>query len=246
MSAPGYTCNSYTFCYDATVLAAGLACNYTDSILDIITLFDNANEVSCQSNVSSWFNRMSGGDGTVLPIELTQFAAQWQDRAVVINWNTAAELNTSHFELERTGENGTEWELIATKQAAGNSTHTLNYRYTDRTAPAGSNYYRLRAVDQDQTFSMHGPVHVRVPFSMTGTLQISPNPAAEKAWVKMTTDQEAQRAWSLKSTDGRPVLTGMETLTSGAQVFELNLSGIPSGVYYFHMEGYPSAILIRQ
>jgi len=243
---PGYSCNSYSFYYDATVLTAGTACNYTDSILDIITLYDNGVFSAGTSNVSSWSNRMSGGDGTVLPIELLRFAAIWQEPAVSVQWSTATEIQTDYFEVLRADAQGSSWTVIGRVPAAGYSVSERRYALTDAEAPAGSVYYRLRAVDTDQSFTEHGPVHVRVPLPENQAIQWWPNPVDQQAFIRFTNRVEQPLSWTISSMDGKPLLSGSFAGQAGVQIEVLTLEALPAGMYAFQLAGFAPVPVFKQ
>ena len=91
-----------------------------------------------------------------LPVELTQFEATPYPQWNVINWTTASEQNSSHFDLEMSLD-GEEWRKIATKSAAGNSTQEIKYSYIDYNLNSLV-YYRLQQFDIDGQFKIYGPI----------------------------------------------------------------------------------------
>jgi hypothetical protein len=91
-----------------------------------------------------------------LPVELTQFEATPYPQWNVINWTTASEQNSSHFDLEMSLD-GEEWRKIATKSAAGNSTQEIKYSHIDYNLNSLV-YYRLQQFDIDGQFKTYGPI----------------------------------------------------------------------------------------
>lgn len=82
------------------------------------------------------------------PITLLYFSAKNTEGGNLLNWATAAEINNSHFIIERS-EDGVHFETIGTIAGAGNSNAVLEYSYTDLTYTSQVNYYRIRQVDFD-------------------------------------------------------------------------------------------------
>jgi hypothetical protein len=70
---------------------------------------------------------------------------------VLISWSTASERNNNYFELERSTD-AYNWTTVAKVQGAGYSTSKLEYEYTDKSAPFGRVYYRIKQVDFDGEF----------------------------------------------------------------------------------------------
>jgi hypothetical protein len=82
------------------------------------------------------------------PVILTSFKAQSQSRGIDLIWSTAQELNSSHFNIERSA-NGTDWKAIGRAEAANYASDARLYQFTDNQALVGKNYYRLQQVDLD-------------------------------------------------------------------------------------------------
>ncbi|MGV3539219.1 MAG: T9SS type A sorting domain-containing protein [Rufibacter sp.] len=86
--------------------------------------------------------------GNPLPVSLTRFEGVSRNGAVELIWTTATEINNDRFEIERS-LNGTDFVKVGEVKGNGNTTVTIDYAFTDRQAPAGTSYYRLRQVDVD-------------------------------------------------------------------------------------------------
>ncbi|MEP7255601.1 MAG: T9SS type A sorting domain-containing protein [Ferruginibacter sp.] len=97
-----------------------------------------------------------------LPITLTEFKGTLQDKNVLLQWSTSTELNSKHFELEKSFD-GTNFRKIATVPAAGYSNTTKQYSYVDREPLTEKNYYRLRSVDIDGNFKLSNIVLIKSP-----------------------------------------------------------------------------------
>lgn len=104
----------------------------------------------------SWFN-IGGNSGNPLPVELMYFDGVKYPTFNMLKWATASEHNSSHFDLERSGD-GTDWRVIATKTAAGNSNTQLNYSYLDALKEFTTHYYRLIQYDTDGQSKTYGPI----------------------------------------------------------------------------------------
>ncbi len=89
----------------------------------------------------------------VLPLELMSFAAEKFDHNTArLFWRTASERNTSHFVVERMSSIGL-FDSLGVVQAAGESDIVLEYSFLDLLPMPGVNYYRLKMVDYDKTFT---------------------------------------------------------------------------------------------
>lgn len=87
-----------------------------------------------------------------LPIELLSFTATPNGNSNLLKWSTATETNNDYFAIEKTGD-GISWTEIGRVVGAGNSTHILNYQFSDNNLIAGVSYYRLKQVDYNGQYT---------------------------------------------------------------------------------------------
>jgi G8 domain-containing protein len=95
-------------------------------------------------------NSPSGFTLVTLPVSFVSFSANRGNGTVQLVWNTANEINNSHFEVERSA-NGSDWTMLG-NVAAGTSSSFDSYSYMDEAAPAGQTQYRIRQVDLDGNY----------------------------------------------------------------------------------------------
>lgn len=93
------------------------------------------------------------GGGASLPIELLSFTAKANStNEVQLDWSTAVEINNDHFVVERSID-GKNWETVAKVTGAGNSSIQQAYTSYDHEPAGGTNYYRLKQIDTDGSFT---------------------------------------------------------------------------------------------
>ncbi|MBA2331030.1 MAG: T9SS type A sorting domain-containing protein [Flavisolibacter sp.] len=162
---------------------------------------------------------------TVLPIWDLKFTVAKRNGVAVLNWSTAAESNTSLFEILRSSD-GSHFTKIGEKGAAGNSMLTSYYSFEDAAPLAGTNFYKLKSVDIDgkATFSKVW----RLQFDHT-RLTFWPNPAREQLMISNMFSQKNKI--TIKNAVGAVVLrqTAFATYTT------LHISHINKGIYYAHV-----------
>ena len=86
----------------------------------------------------------------VLPVTLSSFNIQKDNKSVLLKWRTEFEMNTNYFSLERSN-NGINFKEIGRVAAAGFSNLGRDYTYNDNSTTdlKGTVYYRLVTVDVD-------------------------------------------------------------------------------------------------
>jgi hypothetical protein len=147
------------------------------------------------TNSGSYYNRSTGTYGSsdttgfaamsALPMELISFDVVNENGSAKLQWSTSSEINSSHFELEKSID-GITWDIFNHLQAAGYSTNVINYRAFDYNLGTVKTYYRLKLVDFDGTWE-HSDV--RVIDQKTNSFSIYPNPSNSnkinlKGWLE--------------------------------------------------------------
>ncbi|MGM0580669.1 MAG: T9SS type A sorting domain-containing protein [Bacteroidota bacterium] len=156
---------------------------------------EGAENTTCEGDNNCPTFNVDDCDGTgdslcgeeALPIELKTFSASKSGTNISLDWVTAKEENFSHFEVERSLDQEN-WEQIGLVQGMGESMSDVNYDFTDRNAPFGVIYYRLKAVDIDATFEYSPVVKIEVGFE--GKLAVSPNPVKDASNLKVQVPKE--------------------------------------------------------
>lgn len=128
-----------------------------------------------------------------LPVKLVSFEAKQVENQIDLNWLTSEESNSDYFEIQKSTD-GIRWAAIGKVNATGTSRATKKYGFIDTSPEPGQNYYRLKMVDQDQTYALST---IKVVFfdSVTGKgeLVVYPNPVADKLYLSLDKGQVLQR-----------------------------------------------------
>ncbi|MBP7557750.1 MAG: T9SS type A sorting domain-containing protein [Chitinophagaceae bacterium] len=165
-----------------------------------------------------------------LPLQFTRFTVTCNNNTAVINWQTAIEINTHHFEVQRS-INGTDWMTVATQPAAGQSSSLLNYTYTDP-APASPDklFYRILCVDLDGSKNY---TPTRTFTCGTGlSWQVWPNPVKQQAYVSLKLDEASNVSIQLLDSKGAAVRHWQKELLRGDNRLVIDMQDVSSGIYY--------------
>ncbi|SEJ49728.1 Por secretion system C-terminal sorting domain-containing protein [Dyadobacter sp. SG02] len=156
-----------------------------------------------------------------LPVALARFDAVREGNAALLTWSTNSEINSDHFEVQRSG-NAKDWESIGSVAAARESQVLTDYHFVDlHPLVLQESFYRLRMVDTDGTFAYS---RIRnLSFSGSGKSLAYPNPATEKLFV-----QDFSQVSSACITDmsGKVVYRTSKVSDAGIQV-----DNLPAGLY---------------
>lgn len=169
----------------------------------------------------------SGFSMVTLPVDFVSFSAHRSNGAVELIWNTANEVNNSHFDVERSA-NGSDWETIGqVAAAAGNSGLSNSYMFTDASAPAAQTQYRIRQVDLDGNFQYSQVVLVGGTATATARATIF---ASGKTVSVVLQHETSSRLIVRVITLGGQVLQ-QQAFESAAGRIDLSVAAATTGVY---------------
>lgn len=133
-----------------------------------------------------------------LPVELIYFKPFLTEKGVLLKWQTASEINNSHFEIEHSSD-GLIWSKIGEQMGSGNSTSILEYSYLHNNPSFGKNFYRLKQFDFDGQYDLS---NVEVIYYQNPQFTISPNvlEVGETIVLKSLNDIEFIRLFALDGT----------------------------------------------
>ena len=152
-------------------------------------------------------------EGGPLPVEFVDISARQKGSGVSIQWSTSQEINSKSFVIEKSADGNTNWSIVATVSAAGNSSTVKNYNAYDAQPLKGINFYRIRQVDKDGNFKYSKTVSVKLNFNTTGVSVIanpfhnaltidftsSTSQVISARLVDITGKQVAAEKWSVNS-----------------------------------------------
>lgn len=159
-----------------------------------------------------------------LPVKFLSFTANaTNSKQVSLNWKTAYEINSHHFEIERSSD-GSSFETIATISSNGTATNGSSYSMIDPKPFDGINFYRLKQVDADGKISYSQIRQVR--FS-SGKILIYPNPATNRVNVQPANGKLLSSV-ALYDIHGK-LLAGKTNIAG--QDATIDVSALPAGFY---------------
>jgi hypothetical protein len=127
---------------------------------------------------------------SVLPLNLTNFTAEWVNNNVVLNWNTTNEVNVKSFDAQKSTD-GINFETISTLLANNNEKN--NYSVSDNDV-VSTTYYRIKMNDQDgkSTFSDIKKVNAKG----NNPVSVYPNPAQNAITIKAASKFNEAKIWN--------------------------------------------------
>lgn len=167
------------------------------------------------------------GGCRIMPVDFLSFTATIEKLGSksTLTWSTAKEWQNSHFEIERSIDDITNWKTIGEVEGNGFSDSSIEYTFADRNLPTeGSRiYYRIRQVNFDKKTSYSSIQAIQLdPVKRIANWTAYPNPTNGTDFRLELTDpglaKDAPLYAILSSTHGQ------QSLVSGTTVDEINTS----------------------
>lgn len=159
-----------------------------------------------------------------LPVDLTSFTARVQQQSIALDWKTASETATSHFDIERAVENN-EFRKIGVVNAQGNSSNATAYSFIDSDPAGGVNKYRLKMTDIDGKFTYSKIVTATI--RKETLLTVRPVPANNQVTI-----QAAVPLVSVDITDILGRVVRRVSVGNGSKTIQVNIADLKPGAYY--------------
>ncbi|MFI5222080.1 MAG: T9SS type A sorting domain-containing protein, partial [Bacteroidia bacterium] len=180
-----------------------------------------------------------GGDSTsnALPVKLIILTVQETNHNAILTWQTASEINSDHFEIEKsldlpTGQAGnSHWSFIGKLDAAGNSNETRNYLFKDDITTNNKQqttnlYYRLKQIDKDGSVTNSNIVALDLK-KLSNSVILFPLPLKNVLTV-VSQNNEVVHQITIYDLSGKQLITGDSN--------ELDVSGLAQGMYIAKIE----------
>lgn len=107
-----------------------------------------------------------------LPVQIVHLQAITKEEGVRLSWDVEHEINVIHYIVEHSVD-GSAFEYLGTVRADGGRS---GYQYLHETPSQGMNYYRLRIVEEDETYTFSNIVTANWLIKTPPVITIYPNP----------------------------------------------------------------------
>ncbi|MFI5218699.1 MAG: T9SS type A sorting domain-containing protein [Bacteroidia bacterium] len=234
--APG---NTISFTYSLYTAGCGLIQSgnvFASNIITGLTIGTNYQICYTLTSACSWDSLIYPyvyTTSNALPVELIAFDASPSKDKVQISWSTASELNSKEFIIERT-RNALDFEEIAHVKGAGTTTTLNNYRSFDLQPLNGNNYYRLKQIDFNGSYS-YSKLAVAV-FESTGiNLSIIPNPANDDFALRFQATGNSSASIKISDIRGKELLSTSLNPVEGITLYAVSAAEFSQGIYFVQL-----------
>jgi hypothetical protein len=217
--------------------------NYPPPMYDGLHLIPTGNGIVGSSNINytilGGITSFSGGTGGVILVpdillgtELVNFRGRYDANTKfdVLNWETNSEINNARFDVERSASAADGFVKIGEVAGHGTTIVANSYQFNDTHPLLGVNYYRLRQVDTDGSFTYSQVIAVETPSEMSSYI-VYPNPTSGAVTYQFYLDTPDKVEIEVLNLLGQRLQTRTFELMEGAQQLQLDLSDYPNATY---------------
>lgn len=187
-----------------------------------------------------------------LPVKLLNIFANKVKNDVLVNWSTASELNSSHYEIERS-VNGTLFVKAGTLESHNNATGSA-YSFKDINAVGFSTgstmFYRLKIVDKDGRYEYSPVAVVKLDKDLMTMVDVYPNPFVQDAVLRINVTSRQLARIRVTDMSGRVFYNRQQVIQAGINLVSIKNSHLLAGGSYLAtvvIEGKQFAVkLVRQ
>jgi hypothetical protein len=173
------------------------------------------------------FTIASADASNPLPVKLVKFSVRKENETALLQWSTTEEINSDRFEIENSLD-ALNWQKIGETKASGESTVLSDYQFVDKMPFAGLNYYRLKMIDKDETFSYSRIESIKLKSAAKTVMY--PNPVSDRMFIETAKGLSITKV-KLTNNHGTDVLAiNAPGVNSG-----IDLSKLPAGVYFVNI-----------
>jgi hypothetical protein len=217
--------------------------NDVTSAMDLVGLTNVPSNTDAGAN--GGLDMMAGGgyfvQSSILPLQLKNLEASVKNTDVALTWAGESQINVSHFEIERSTGTPDKFEKIGKVDASGLN---QSYSFTDVSVPQGKAlYYRLKVVDNDDSYSYSSVVRAAV--SIKQSYQLIPS-VAKRGEVVYLSSRELTNGLAKELTimnGNGQVVYASRILQNG--VVPIQTSQLSAGLYVLKIQTETEVTLLR-
>ncbi|MCU0430477.1 MAG: hypothetical protein MUF42_10950 [Cytophagaceae bacterium] len=202
---------------------------------ELFILYINNYSISSTAFNFNW-NLSNGAslDCTPLPVDLSGLVGEIQHEGNMLRWSTTFEINSETFQVQRS-EDGILFSTIHSMKAAQHSDQTIHYQHLDANPLKKSYFYRLAQIDLDGRYYYSNTIHLKNKPSFS-ILSLSPNPAPERAILRLSADSEERIELEILNAMGQAMFREEIMLQPGLNEVEIPCEQYEHGIYFIKLK----------
>ncbi len=164
-------------------------------------------------------------------VELLSFVGSAEESANLLSWQTASEIETDYFVLERS-DDGSDFSELARVAAKAGTHSRASYFFADSENLKGVLYYRLSEIEQSGTTKVVSNVlTIERDFVDFEIVSISPVPVSTDLQISLSSSKDDFLYWFTCDLTGKVVDSGQQDIPAGFSEFYIPVGDYAKGAY---------------
>lgn len=210
--------------------------------IDYSTLANGAYVLEIQGgNCKSTPTIEAFGVNVALPIYISNFEGKSVKEGVELTWNVVSEQDGKEFEVLRFDDRMQNEEVLG--KVALTDQRIGKYSFLDKNPMLGTNYYQLKQIDIDGTYTKSKIVAVK-PELLSATV-IAPNPAQDFVNVQFSSRTAGTSEVTIYNLAGQPVSASTIRISEGENNHRINVKKLGGGHYFMKINHGGEATKLR-
>lgn len=157
------------------------------------------------------------------------------DFGVSLEWTTAGTNPIKYFEIQHSTTNAN-FSTISTVESQSTTQLCQQYQYLDKMPVFGNNFYRIKQVKIDGSFSFSMVKNVWINSDENAWLQVYPTLVKDKLWMKSHLTIKEPIIISVVNSKGQVMAQFEEEQIEKEQIFEISTQNWAKGIYFISVE----------
>ena len=179
---------------------------------------------TCNSATSS----MTFSINAALPIYIANFQAEVVKKGISLSWKVVSEKDGDGFEIMRLNNELKTGKVIG--KMALTEQRTGDYQFLDENPVTGTNYYQLKQIDKDGSYTNSKIIAAR--FDQIFEVMVSPNPANQFVNIQFTSRSSGTTGIEVYNMAGIKLSTSQINLKEGNNTYQINVGKLTDGHYF--------------
>jgi len=173
-----------------------------------------------------------GSCNLTLATKLLSFKGTAIDKTIELKWTATAEEDLNLYELQKSydGIHFQAMALVFVKEPEND-----DYNFPDKKPATGKNYYRLKMIEKDGSFSYSDIVIVQFGKKASFDITVAPNPVLSSIHVQMTGLQKGDYRIELHNTAGQVFRNQLFTVSQDSQTETIPRNNMIKGLYWMNV-----------
>jgi len=168
-------------------------------------------------------------DNPPLPVELISFGAECENGAIIIQWETASEMNSDYFTVDKKTDD-TDWVEAFDVPASGFSQKVIVYSVSDEQLLNENIYYRLNQYDTDGKKRTYASISAHCTKS-NADFELFPNPAQSTFQIRMMNSSSTFSTITVMDQNGKVLFTTETFDLKSDNVFNVDANQFGKGIF---------------